>query len=407
MAAKITLQETKDGLFSALQRKNSLQHYLRIAYSFLQSEIALCDTSFCLLSAWPEFDDPENIEESNGKNYLKFSTTQNMEEKHLLERIYQSHIPFVVEDVKFSHEIVFQSIRINEAVVAYLFIHGSDHGYSDEELDLIQYLSQILSVEMQKNDSFEVQNGLKYGYFLSELLEGHLDSEVFIEQRLQQLKRKPQPYYYILCFEFMDVRSAHSSASYYYEQLLTIFPRCLIAVVKGVLCLLLPRENSEVFSEREKAICQNFLQMNRMRVGVSYRFSCLVSAPQYFAQAKAALQGGDPSQMICLYEDRYMGHIFACCNDKNMLEAQIHPGIQVLLAANQEKKTEYMKTLRCYLDCNRNAQLAAQALHIHKSTFFYRLSKIAELLHVDWADSQRLFAYEYSFRIYDFLNNQY
>ena len=39
MAAKITLQETKDVLFSALQRKNSLQHYLRIAYSFLQSEI--------------------------------------------------------------------------------------------------------------------------------------------------------------------------------------------------------------------------------------------------------------------------------------------------------------------------------------------------------------------------------
>ena len=55
------------------------------------------------------------------------------------------------------------------------------------------------------------------------------------------------------------------------------------------------------------------------------------------------------------------------------------------------------------LQKNRNALAAAGELHIHKSTFFYRLGKMADLFGIDINDGLALFRYEYSFRVLDYL----
>ena len=65
-----------------------------------------------------------------------------------------------------------------------------------------------------------------------------------------------------------------------------------------------------------------------------------------------------------------------------------------------------MQTLRTYISCGRSASAASEQLHIHKSTFFYRMNKIAEILDVDIYDADRLFAYEFSFRMMDYLKRR-
>ena len=56
------------------------------------------------------------------------------------------------------------------------------------------------------------------------------------------------------------------------------------------------------------------------------------------------------------------------------------------------------QTLQQIMDYPVSAQL-----HIHKSTFFYRMNKIADLLEADIYDGRRLFAYEFSFYLVDYL----
>jgi hypothetical protein len=65
--------------------------------------------------------------------------------------------------------------------------------------------------------------------------------------------------------------------------------------------------------------------------------------------------------------------------DQAALE-QICPGITALLT---ERTGMYEATIRVYLDCGANAQRAAELLHIHRTTLYWRLARVTDLLAVD------------------------
>jgi DNA-binding PucR family transcriptional regulator len=59
---------------------------------------------------------------------------------------------------------------------------------------------------------------------------------------------------------------------------------------------------------------------------------------------------------------------------------RICPGIGALL---DERAGTYRQTIRCYLECGAQAQLAAAQLHIHRTTLYWRLTQVAELTSLD------------------------
>jgi PucR C-terminal helix-turn-helix domain len=59
---------------------------------------------------------------------------------------------------------------------------------------------------------------------------------------------------------------------------------------------------------------------------------------------------------------------------------RICPGITTLLT---ERTGMYEATIRAYLDCGGNAQQAAARLHIHRTTLYWRLARVTDLLAVD------------------------
>ncbi len=398
-------EHTKKELFTALQAKHSLQHYLRLAYDMIRLPLTLCNTSFGVLASVPNdiVSDTENMETVNGKQYLKFSVTQEMDQKHHIDRIMRSYGPYVCRDSRFPYEIVFQPVRINRAVVAYLFCPGREEGVAPEELDVIEYLGQVLSIEMQKNDSFEAESGLKYEYYLQELMDGHFSSDEFAERRLRQLNRKPQPYYFMLHFSFDDPESKHAARSYYYEQLLDILPDGMIGVIRGRLCMLLPRSEPKALKDREQQALYKFLVFNHMKCGVSYYYTSLQASRYAIEQARLCSERALGGERIFSYEQEYLNHLFAQCRDHEQLSSQIFPDIRLIIKHDQEYHGDLLQTLRAYIFNSRNATAASAQLHIHKSTFFYRMNKIAELLGVDIYDGRRLFAYEYTFHLLDYL----
>ena len=59
---------------------------------------------------------------------------------------------------------------------------------------------------------------------------------------------------------------------------------------------------------------------------------------------------------------------------------RICPGIGALL---DRRAGTYRQTVRCYLGCAAQAQQAAEQLHIHRTTLYWRLARAAELLPLD------------------------
>jgi PucR C-terminal helix-turn-helix domain len=59
---------------------------------------------------------------------------------------------------------------------------------------------------------------------------------------------------------------------------------------------------------------------------------------------------------------------------------RICPGVSALL---DERAKAYRQTVRCYLECAAQAQQAAAQLHIHRTTLYWRLARVSELLPLD------------------------
>lgn len=405
------LQLRKDELLHALQRNNGLDEIIKIAHTYIDNPISVCDNSFSIIGCCPALDDDRNLEHKNGKLYLKSPFFKNMIDSKLTDQIYQSHKPFIAKIEAFPYDWVFSGIRINHALVGYVCIRGIVRPFADDDLEFIHMLSRVLSIAMQKNNSYQNPTGLKYEYFLGDLLSGQFDNYEFIKQRMMQLGHPIQPYYHVVVLRFLDSAGRHPSAKYYYDQILTIFPRCMVVLFQDYLTILLPSTNTTLASETQLERFAALLQLNDMIASVSFPFSNLVDTPLYYRQtltlfelphlSVTASETGFPNMID--YRSHFLEHVFSLASNKELLRTSIHPDITAILEYDNQNHTEYINTLQAYLYCNRNAVVAAKRLHIHKSTFFYRLSKISDLFGFDMNDGKLLFAYDYSFRLIHFL----
>lgn len=398
------MERIKHQLFQALQTRSPLRYYLDTVHDATGLELNLCDTSYGFLAKvpTPEAEDPD-LDVDNGRGYLKFDLSMSLELNQHIARSLELPGTYVCQDNRFPYDIAFRPVRINRAMVAYLFSPGRPEGFSPQDLDLIDYLGQILAIELQKNDGFAVENGLKYEYFLQELTIGHFSSDEFAEQRLRQLGYKPQPYYFMLYFSFDDVGNAHATQLRYYELLHNILPDGMGGAVKGRLCMLLPRDNPAPFHPRERQALLNFLEFNQMRCGVSYCYTSLSMSGYAAEQAMACASRPQEGERVRCYEHHYLNHLFSQCVSQDWLWAQIFPDLRLLQRHDEAHHTELLHTLRVFLRCSRNAAAAAAELHVHKSTFFYRMNKIVDLIGADIYDGRRLFACELSFYLMDYL----
>lgn len=69
--------------------------------------------------------------------------------------------------------------------------------------------------------------------------------------------------------------------------------------------------------------------------------------------------------------------------NKEELLAYCRMKLQPLTEADKVLKSEYVKTLKCYLDCNNDLLHTSQRMYIHRNTMINRMKKITALLSVN------------------------
>lgn len=404
-----TLKLKREELFQSLHSDHGIAGMARVAHTFLDNPVTICDTSFSIIAASPEVKDTNNLEEKNGRLYLKDPLFQNMSDRHIIEHIYSSCVPYLTMLDDYPYQWVFESIRIHHAVVGYVCVRGTVREFTEDDLEFIDIFSQMISIEMQKDSSYRHPTGLKYEYFLTELLEGRFDRTEYIISHLIQLGRAQMPFYTILLLAFTGQSRKPRQYKSYFEQLLSLLPNCMVVLFRGDLTILLPSDSEHALNETCRNRFAAFLQLNHMRAYISYPYTDIARSSIYYRQVKELSvlheKASHPDdQYFVPYETYFLEHGFCQYDDTGLLGASVHPVIVRIMEYDRTANTEYARTLRVYLAKNRNALAAAKELHIHKSTFFYRLGKMADLFGIDVNDGLALFTYEYSFRVLDYLN---
>ena len=308
-----TLKLKQEELFQSLHSDNGIAGMAHVAHTFLGNPVTICDTSFSVIAASPVVKDADNLEERHGRLYLKDSLFQNMADQNIIRHIYSSAVPYLTALDDYSYQWVFESIRIHHAVVGYICVRGTVREFTEDDLEFIDVFSKMLSIEMQKDSSYRHPTGLKYEYFLTELLEGHFDRAGYIASRLIQLGRAQMPYYTILLLKFTEPSRKPRPYKGYFEQLLSLLPNCMVAVFHGDLTVLLPSGSGKPFCETGRNRFAAFLQLNRMQAYVSYPYTDIAKSSIYWRQVKELSllhekTGLPKDRHFIYYEQYYLEH---------------------------------------------------------------------------------------------------
>lgn len=152
-------------------------------------------------------------------------------------------------------------------------------------------------------------------------------------------------------------------------------------------------------------VCQElvyFIRDSILNAGYSRAMEGHANLRRQYLQALTALQFGSQ-----LHPQLWIHHFNQIALSYILREAvRTFPGPMLshekllrLQEADRSQGTEYMKTLKAYLDHNLNAVQSAKSLYIHRSTFLYRLERIKRIMETDLEEPEELFYLNLSFRL--------
>lgn len=145
-----------------------------------------------------------------------------------------------------------------------------------------------------------------------------------------------------------------------------------------------------------------FIRDTYLKAGYSRVMTGHMNLRRQYVQAKTALDFGSrkkPYLWIHYFSQVAMTYILEQATKRLPGTMICHEGLLELKKHDEENQTQYMETLRVYLEQHLSATQAARELFIHRSTFLYRLDRIREILQSDLDDPEEIFYLELSFRL--------
>ena len=406
---ELRLQQEINDLYHLLYSGHGLDDLILRAESFLHRPMSVLDASYSMIAVSPLMHKlPFGMEKSKeGSIFLSSQEVESLRRLQIEHQIYKNNQAFFIrtEDHPDTNWI-FCGIRIQHVMTGYVALCLPDKAEASEhELRLITAFSDICAIEMQKHEFFVQKTGLQYETFLTELLEGRFNDVNIIEARLKLLNRRFGKFF---CLAILYCPEPHNSDLFNKRQMASlrqVYPNAMSVVYKNNIILLINQDTPVQLSPELTDPLEQFAERNHLKVSLSQPFADILKIRIFYHQALHTLELSDlqaPDQTLFYSTDALPEYLFSKCNYQE-LEVGIHYHIFQLQDYDKTYHTDFVETLRAYLDHDRNAAKTAEYLHIHRSTFFYRVKKIEELLEISISDSHLLFLYELSFKIWDYL----
>ena len=396
-------------MYQMLSVTGGLKAVVEAAEDYLHYPISVLDASYNMMETSPLMRKMKyGLKMVQSRIVLDEAEIESLKRLQIERKIYENQRAFVVDTVDHpDSRWIFCAIRIQNVMAGYVAVclpKGMEA--TENDLQFTTALAGVCSVEMQKHNFFITRTGMKYENFLVELLEGRFDDVNLISARLELLDRKFCKFF---CVAVLHCSEPHNSDLFNKSQMSTlrrVYPNSMSVVYRDAIVLFLNQDAPILLSGEFTAPLQEFAQRNRMKVGISQPFSDILKINAYYQQSINVLEIGevyDPAETIYQATELLPQYLFSNCPYTG-LEVGIHHHIFQLIDYDERYNTSFVHTLRTFLDCDRNAAKAAEKLHLHRSTFFYRIKKLEELLDVSLTDSKLLFLYELSFKVWDYLS---
>lgn len=390
LARDAGLQAGMQRLIGALNSNRGLQYLVDEAYKVLHNPISVIDISYRILALTAEgFEDRPDIEEQRRSGYLMPENLADLREDGVYRKLRETRYPHRSKQKRFDMPWLHTLVFIQGIEVASISLMEKGRPITKDDIELFHFLSELVSLELQKSDFFKANRGFMHSFLLSELLEGRIVDTGVIDMRLQQLDWRPTRNMYVLVLAGRAGPLPGEQLDLIAKQLHGLLPDSRWAIYERTLVFLLSMPGEEEDFLAGGGQLSGYLASSGLVAMVSDRFSNLLDTRRQYQKALKAgeiggrMRGGENLYYYPDYRIYYMGSILEANGE---LADFIHPSVARIAQHDRDHGTRYLDTLTAHLQWPDNPTKAAESLFVHRNTLFYRLSRLREAFAVNLSD---------------------
>jgi len=257
--------------------------------------------------------------------------------------------------------------------------------FTDGQKETFTIISKILKLYFQ-NHSIYMRIAEDKANWVDGLLGGIDISADIISNYLYRLQWKLDDHFCIVAFTASGDLKIPIISILDIKQINDIFPDALVSVYEESVIMIIRCADKQQLQGKKKQQLEQFLKKDiTLCCGISMVFNNFLHLRYYYAQSKFAAAQCKPSESpaICFYEDYQVDHVLQTLSLETDPRCFCHPGILSLWESGNESQRDLVHCLYHYFVNGKNISATADAIHVHRNTLIYRLSKAEEILKVD------------------------
>ena len=204
----------------------------------------------------------------------------------------------------------------------------------------------------------------------------------------------PGRVFQMLCLRPAGYMQSDLTLGYMASTVESLIPDCVAVAFRGDIICLIWKGTGKVFTYHRSLT--SFIRDHLFKAGISQPFDALSDVLKYYDQASDALRLGqktDPSYWRFDFADYTGAYALSECTSKYTKEDLCPASVRNLMEYDEKHPgLDLVDTLHAFIRAKCNGSQAADLLHIHRTTFFYRLKKIHEVTSINFDSWDTVFS---------------
>lgn len=377
-----------------LMRARDPQDILDLARPIFGNPMILSNATYTVMAITdePEVDDPRWLEIDRTKGIpMGVITCGDINEAY--RRSVEERRPVMTDSTVGNVPMLRKALAVGDRILGYLDAPLYCQTPDEDDLEFFDFVSNLLTVELQKDLKQAILPDNMLDYFVYDLLEGKLTDLNLIQERLAffhwNLLGKGKVQIVSIRGKDSDLVADNTRFRRLTDQLSAAFPTYKTFAYANQLKMLCPvktpLQSDDLFRQRLEEI----LVREGLVAGVSRPLIELTTISDFHRQSTEAAELGRrlrPDQRIHFYDAYAIYHALELVSKKEDLFQFCHSAVALLRDYDQSHETDLLESLRVYLTHNRSIGESAAALYIHRNTMNYRIARINELTQLDMSD---------------------
>lgn len=376
-------------LLESLAFDDGLQSAVEYSFRIFQNPVFVFDMNYNLIAATWDAIKELNIQDQVVVN-KRFSDQEFRminRQDHIHSRVRKSEFPIRAYNEELGYEQLYCAINTKKDL-GHIVISAINKPFEPIDTELLLIFKKYMNEQMKKDAFIRTSRGFNYEYFLRDLLDKKLATDLEHLPRFQSMDDEFSGNMYCMVIE--TARSAATINSVHIRNMVEsripntktlIYEGQIIAIFSILANQLIPKE----YLIEIRKICNE----NGLYAGLSNCFQDIMKFQKYYTQALRAIELGISERNepdLFWYRDYYLEHVKNIFTQKESPEIFCHPKMKFLLDYDRQHHSKLAYTLYMYLIHERNLAATADAMSMHRTSLVYRFKKIHSLLGDDFDD---------------------